>query len=369
MKLFENFSDFFLLKFDKTEIYEINREKQNIFPAYIFMNELYDRATYNNGELPISTLSNCRNVEIYHKPSFIYSGRKRQYFDAINAFTSCSGQYLHLFKINGLEYSVLIGPGYILDSSGKILAMVAVKNPSSFSFYEQVYNSTLKDVRKDNIILYIAHEFMINPVYKNIFKKFYTNFVIEEASIKGIEVIFNTQEKIENILYRKIIDINSSVSLEEISREYNIEELLKYDVEEDKERLAELIRSHEPVQEESSDENYVWQDASYIMPEESAHDEAIRRSRERMESYVTDIYTREDFRNEYTVDIDPASLSEDTSSTVVRSGEGMWEQMRTFESNLPLSMTPEELLEEINTVFPDELSSISDDEEELLPED
>lgn len=245
MKLFENFSDFFLLKFDKTEIYEINREKQNIFPAYIFMNELYDRATYNNGEMPISTLDNCRNVEIYHKPSFIYSGRKRQYFDAINAFTSCSGQYLHLFKINGLEYSVLIGPGYILDSSGKILAMVAVKNPSSFSFYEQVYNSNLKDVRKDNIILYIAHEFMINPVYKNIFKKFYTNFVIEEASIKGIEVIFNTQEKIENILYRKIIDINSSVSLEEISREYNIEELLRYDVEADKERLAELIRSHE----------------------------------------------------------------------------------------------------------------------------
>ena len=273
MKLFENFSDFFLLKFDKTEIYEINREKQNIFPAYIFMNELYDRATYNNGEMPISTLSNCRNVEIYHKPSFIYSGRKRQYFDAINAFTSCSGQYLHLFKINGLEYSVLIGPGYILDSSGKILAMVAVKNPSSFSFYEQVYNSNLKDVRKDNIILYIAHEFMINPVYKNIFKKFYTNFVIEEASIKGIEVIFNTQEKIENILYRKIIDINSSVSLEEISREYNIEELLKYDVEEDKERLAELIRSHEPVQEESLDENYVWQDASYIMHEEPALEE------------------------------------------------------------------------------------------------
>lgn len=366
MKLFENFSGFFLLKFDKTEIYEINREKQNIFPAYIFMNELYDRATYNSGEMPISTLSNYRNVEIYHKPSFIYSGRKRQYFDAINAFTSCSGQYLHLFKINGLEYSVLIGPGYILDSSGKILAMVAVKNPSSFSFYEQVYNSNLKDVRKNNIILYIAHEFMINPVYKNIFKKFYTNFVIEEASIKGIEVIFNTQENIENILYRKIIDINSSVSLEEISREYNIEGLLKYDVEEDKERLAELIRSHESP----SVEDYVWEDeSSSRILEESAHDEAIRRSRERMESYVTDIYTREDFRNEYTVDIDPASLSEDTSSTVVRGGEGLSNFVRdNYLSSINVERSLEEDVEEINTIFPDELLSNSD-EEELLPED
>ena len=245
MKLFENFSDFFLLKFDKTEIYEINREKQNIFPAYIFMNELYEKATYNNGEIPLSNFKNCRNIEVYYKPSLNYNRTKRQYLDAINDFTSCAGQCLHSFKIGGLSYSVLIGPGYILDSSGKILAMVAVKNPSSFSFYEQVYNSNLKDVRKDNIILYIAHEFMTNPVYKNIFKKFYTNFVIEEASIKGIEVIFNTQEKIENILYKKIININSSVSLEEISREYNIEELLRYDVEADKERLAELVRSHE----------------------------------------------------------------------------------------------------------------------------
>ena len=86
----------------------------------------------------------------------------------------------------------------------------------------------------------------------------------------GMKYLCNCNWNLDNYLedsdiYKKIIDINSSVSLEEISREYNIEELLRYDVEADKERLAELVRSHESSSnEESSGENYVWQDASFL---------------------------------------------------------------------------------------------------------
>lgn len=103
--------------------------------------------------------------------------------------------------------------------------------------------------------------------------------------------------------------------------------------------------------------------------EESAHDEAVRRSRESMERYITDMYTREDFRDEYTVGVDPASLSEDTSSTVIRGGEGLSNFVRdNYLSSINVERSLEEDVEEINTIFPDELLSNSD-EEELLPED
>lgn len=202
IKLLGDFSHFFNIKFDKNNLYNIFRDTQEFLPAYVFMKELYDRGFYRADDV-----INIENsfLGYYYKPeASYYTKRIKNYNAVIECFMDCKGQEMLYFNISEDTYEILVGPGYIIDSAGNILCMLAGKyNGDSFDL-NVIYNEVENDVVKENVVLFISTEFIQNPIYKNIYKKFYSTFVMEGAISKGIEVRFLPCEKITDLLYPEI---------------------------------------------------------------------------------------------------------------------------------------------------------------------
>lgn len=211
IKLLENFSKLFLLRF-KGELYNLYKEDQELFPAYTFMSSIFFESRYTL-EGPVHILDTDYLLGYYQKPSVDYYNRRIKNYGAVmTCFYTGQAQEQLYFNIGEDTHAIFVGPGYILDETGNILIMLAGKRDAEKDFpIEQIYSREQNDVVVDNVVLFIATEFINNPIYKNIYKKFYSTFVMEGALSKEVEVRYLPSKKIDSLLYPKVSIVPSNL--------------------------------------------------------------------------------------------------------------------------------------------------------------
>lgn len=129
------------------------------------------------------------DVYMYYKPeqvsrSWVASGYP-EFFRALN--THVEGK-LYAFKIGDDTHEVGVGRGYITDTNNKFLLLLTSNS--------QMRWREMKDTGFKNLRLYLSTEFILNPIYKNLYKKITTEY-INEFYEKGIEVLFVHSDEIE----------------------------------------------------------------------------------------------------------------------------------------------------------------------------
>ena len=98
------------------------------------------------------------------------------------------------FKYDNNSYQLNAFKGCLLDRYGNILLMLAVENEEVFQRGES-YKFDYSKFR-----LFVSTNLITDDIYTNFYKKLYSEF-IEKLIKLGVETIFSSSEKIQNVVY------------------------------------------------------------------------------------------------------------------------------------------------------------------------
>lgn len=204
----ENISMFYTALTPTEEFYSFYG--QEYAPIYTFLSEHYENTSYRHNPV----LHDIDGLYTFYRPTKT-GNNVTGLENALHYYKNLNSYCRYRTRYQGESFNIYIGTGYILNEEGEILAITAGKTINHD--FSTVFDSQINDVVKENVTLLITSEFATQEKYKNIFKKFYATFVVE-AMERGIDVSYKPREKIENIVYRKILNIGNFVDLDEIEK-------------------------------------------------------------------------------------------------------------------------------------------------------
>lgn len=148
---------------------------------------------------------------IYYKPAktdFVVSDIGT-YDNLFSALTSNLTPGTFNFKFDDNEHEIIALKGYIQDVYGNPLLVLS--SCTKEVFLEPLHED-IPDYNK--LKLFVSTEFITNPIYKNVYRKLYNNY-IEEAITKTVRVEYCSSEEIIEELYKNdlSIDFNSITEL------------------------------------------------------------------------------------------------------------------------------------------------------------
>lgn len=207
-------------------------ERHN-YPGEVFYNKEVIGTTCCNSLIPVFTLQDRfnrtsyfyhKNIEntnsyLYYKPSIsVVNGGSRKFDDFLDYFCYGYSPLRFRFKVGGEDNSVVITGNSVLDEQGNILSILTVKQ----EFITSDLNAdSIEDSRgnlnHDALVLVVSTEFTLNPIYKNLYKKFYKE-VVEMAIDKNVDVLLVSKDKIDEKLFKNSfkLEINNINTLNEL---------------------------------------------------------------------------------------------------------------------------------------------------------
>jgi len=135
------------------------------------------------------------SVLIYHKIQNTTYGNKLSYDDIIICLNDSPWNQTTegaSFKIEDQTHWVGLYKGYICDPMGNILLILTYK--SDGEPFER------DGIHFDQLLLFISREFLLNPIYKNMYKKIYELFILPLIE-SNVDVIYTDSDSIENIVF------------------------------------------------------------------------------------------------------------------------------------------------------------------------
>lgn len=203
------------------------------YPGEVFYNKEVIGTTCCNSLIPVFTLQDSLNrttffyskkIEntnsyLYYKPSISQvNTASRKFDDFLYYFCHGYSPLRFRFKVGGEDNSVVITGNSVLDEQGNILSILTYKQ----EFLTSDLNVSLIEDSRGNLnynalVLIVSTEFTINPIYKNLYKKFYKE-VIEMAIVKNVDVLLVSKDKIDEKLFKNSfkIEINNINTLNEL---------------------------------------------------------------------------------------------------------------------------------------------------------
>lgn len=210
------------------EIFEIHN-----YPGEVFYNKEVIGTTCCNSLIPVFTLQDSlnRNTNFYSKKientnSYLYykptiseiHSTTRRFEDFLDYFCYGYSPLRFRFKIGGEDNSVVITGNSVLDEQSNILSILTFKQEFLTSDLDV---SLIKDSRgklnHNALVLIVSTEFTINPIYKNLYKKFYKE-VIEMAIDRNVDVLLLSKSKIDEKLFKNSfkLEFNNINTLNEL---------------------------------------------------------------------------------------------------------------------------------------------------------
>lgn len=205
------------------------------YPGEVHYNKEVIGTTCCNSLIPVFTLqdrlnrssySYHKNIEntnshLYYKPSIsIVNGGSRKFEDFLAYFCYGYSSLRFRFKIGGEDNSVVVTGNSVLDEQGNILSILTFKQefvPSTSYLDVSSIEDSRGNLNHDALVLVVSTEFTINPIYKNLYKKFYKE-VVEMAIDKNVDVLLVSKDKIDEKLFKNSfkIEINNINTLNEL---------------------------------------------------------------------------------------------------------------------------------------------------------
>ena len=167
-----------------------------------------------------------KDVFSYTKP--LYKGRiinKLSYPGLIQDLRRRLSLTKYCFSIKENSSFIFGMKGLILDENFNILLAMSINSTNPIITYDKDDDYDEIDTKK--VKLFVSTEFLINPVYKNLYKKIHTDYILKCYEEK-IETVFTTSEKIDSSLFGNDfkVEYNSLTELtEHLNNPYTIDAL------------------------------------------------------------------------------------------------------------------------------------------------
>lgn len=133
---------------------------------------------------------------MYYKPTHKRGYGISRYSELFETLTSRMFFSRFNFTVNDKDHHVLVMKGYIANHLKQTLFMLSVKDYNTFNLVSQYHEEP--DYKKFK--LFIATEFITNPIYSNLWRKIDKEYV-QKCHELGIAVEFNTLENLDTFFF------------------------------------------------------------------------------------------------------------------------------------------------------------------------
>jgi hypothetical protein len=144
---------------------------------------------------------------LYHKPEAgdIRQSRPVKYDAFLGQLTAGISRAVFALTAAAEETNIVTClKGFIADTRNRPLLVLTTSTKHCFQYSQETGE---EELLTDKLRLYVSTEFMSNPIYKNLYKKVYTEY-IQECFEAGVEVVFTTSDIIDNLMYQTEFELD-----------------------------------------------------------------------------------------------------------------------------------------------------------------
>jgi len=129
-------------------------------------------------------------VIIFGKLNSLSGGQKLSYDDILTSLThpGYSNLVRHKFDVNSVRHSVGVYRGYLCDENKNILMVLTYRGSHE--------EALIGDINPRHLRLFVSKDFLVNPIYKNLYKRLYTDYILRCIE-EDVEVLYLKSEEIE----------------------------------------------------------------------------------------------------------------------------------------------------------------------------